>query len=146
MAPQDAPAVAAGLAAIARTTGVPERIALQGRVPAGAEAFIGVRARTDLGPVIVVGLGGVLVERTGQVVGRLLPVAKDDVAAMLDELGDLPWNRRALTRTVLAVADLGQRASPWLESIDVNPVICDEDGCTAVDALLLIADDPSGGA
>jgi hypothetical protein len=47
---------------------------------------------------------------------------------------------------VLAVADLGQRASPWLESIDVNPVICDEHGCTAVDALLLLADDPSGGA
>jgi hypothetical protein len=47
---------------------------------------------------------------------------------------------------VLAVADLGQRASPWLESIDVNPVICDERGCTAVDALLLLADDPSGDA
>jgi hypothetical protein len=32
---------------------------------------------------------------------------------------------------------LGQRASAWIDSIDLNPLICCPNGCVAVDALLL---------
>ena len=48
---------------------------------------MGARNHTDLGSVLVVGLGGVLVELTRTVVGRLLPLADGDTEAMLEELG-----------------------------------------------------------
>ena len=46
---------------------------------------------------------------------------------------------------MFGVAELGQRASRWIESIDVNPLICDEHGATAVDALLVLTGDPTEG-
>ncbi|MCU4183474.1 acetate--CoA ligase family protein [Acidiferrimicrobium sp. IK] len=140
-------AVAEDLDAIARREGVPPTLAIQPLVTGRGEAFIGGRNRTDLGAIIVVGLGGVLVELTGRPIGRLLPATTEDIEAMLDELGagtvfaglrgQEAWDRKALAAAVAGVAELMTRA-PWLESIDVNPLICDERGCTAVDALLVM--------
>jgi acetate---CoA ligase (ADP-forming) len=155
VAPGDVRAAGDELTAIARASSTPGRIAVQRRVVGEGEAFIGFRARTDLGPVVLVGLGGVLVELTNTVAGRLLPVTEHDVSAMLDQLGrqgifgglrgGRPWNRAAMARAVLGIAELGARSSSWLESIDVNPLICDEDGCTAVDALIVLTDHTTEG-
>ncbi|HLY82368.1 MAG TPA: acetate--CoA ligase family protein, partial [Acidimicrobiales bacterium] len=87
ISPDDVRAAGDELAAVARASGAPGRIAVQRRVTGDGEAFIGFRARSDLGPVVVLGLGGVLVELTNSVTGRLLPLSEDDVAGMLDELG-----------------------------------------------------------
>jgi hypothetical protein len=135
------------LAAEARARSLPASIVVQPRVQGTGEAFAGFRGRTDLGPVVVVGLGGVLVELTRTVAGRRLPVGEQDVREMLDELGHEtvfkglrggePWDREALSRTVVGLVELGQRASSWVESIDLNPLICGPNGCVAVDALLL---------
>jgi acyl-CoA synthetase (NDP forming) len=140
-------AVADELAAMALARGIPTAIVVQPRIDGTGEAFAGFRARTDLGPVVVAGLGGVLVELTRTVAGRRLPVAEQDIRAMLDELGSetvfkglrggQPWDREALTRTIVGLVDLGQRASSWVESIDLNPLICGPNGCVAVDGLLL---------
>jgi acyl-CoA synthetase (NDP forming) len=139
--------VVAELAAEARARSLPASIVVQPRVQGTGEAFAGFRGRTDLGPVVVVGLGGLLVELTRTVAGRRLPVGEHDVQDMLDELGQEtvfkglrggePWDREALTRTVVGLVELGQRASSWVESIDLNPLICGPSGCVAVDALLL---------
>jgi acetate---CoA ligase (ADP-forming) len=139
--------VADELAASARARRVSTSVVVQPRVQGTGEAFAGFRGRTDLGPVVVVGLGGVLVELTRKVAGRRLPVGEHDVREMLDELGHdtvfkglrggEPWDREALTRTVVGLVELGQRASSWVESIDLNPLICGPNGCVAVDALLL---------
>jgi acyl-CoA synthetase (NDP forming) len=151
----EARSVGEELAAIGEASGAPRRIVVQHRTVGDGEAFIGFRAHTDLGAVIMVGLGGVLVELRNTVAGRLLPIADDDVAAMLDELdghgvfrglrGGRGWNRAALASAVLGIAELGQRATSWIESIDVNPLICDDRGCTAVDALLVCRRETPGG-
>jgi hypothetical protein len=147
VAQADVPEVAAALAALASRHGVPPTVAVQPLVTGSGEAFIGGRNRTDLGPVVVVGLGGVLVELSTARVGRLLPVGADDIEAMLDQLGSAsvfaglrgqePWDRKAIAAAIAGVAELMLRA-PWLESIDVNPLICDAHGCTAVDALMVL--------
>jgi acetate---CoA ligase (ADP-forming) len=155
VSPGDVRQAAEELTTIARVSSTPGRIAVQRRVAGDGEAFIGFRAHTDLGPVVMVGLGGVLVELANTVAGRLLPVTEDDVSAMLDQLGrqgifrglrgGRPWNRTAMARAVLGIADLGGRSLSWLESIDVNPLICDEDGCTAVDALIVLTEHTTEG-
>jgi hypothetical protein len=122
----------------------------------GGEMFVGARNHTDLGSVLVVGLGGIFVELTRTVVGRLLPLADGDIEAMLDELGgasvfkgrrgQAAWNRDALAGAIRVLAALVARA-PWLDSVDINPLICDEEGCTAVDALIVLTSEagPVGG-
>ncbi|WP_231861215.1 MULTISPECIES: acetate--CoA ligase family protein [Frankia] len=141
-------AVAAELQAIAAAHGVPRTVAVQSQLAGAGEAFVGYQARTDLGPVVVAGLGGILVELTRTVVGRLLPVDGAVVESMLDELGGATvfrglragagWDRSALAKAVLAVAELGVAGAGWIGSIDVNPLICSPSGCVVADALVLV--------
>ncbi len=141
-------AVVAELQEIAAARGVPRAVAVQSQVAGDGEAFVGYQARTDLGPVVVAGLGGILVELTRTVVGALLPVDGLDVESMLDDLGGATvfrglrgtagWDRAALAKAVLAVAELGAAGAGWVASIDVNPLICSPSGCVVADALVLV--------
>jgi hypothetical protein len=153
------PAAAAELAALAAEAGVSPKVVVQLLVRGAGEAFIGTQNGTEVGDVIVVGLGGIFVELTRQVVGRRLPVAAQDVDEMLEEFGGdtvfrglrgaEPWDRASIARAVTAVAGLTQRAGGWLRSMDLNPLICTPEGCTAVDALMIVAEahrDPASGS
>jgi acetate---CoA ligase (ADP-forming) len=142
-------AAAEDLSVVAARHGLPGRLVIQPVVAGESEAFIGVRNDTDLGPVIVAGLGGSSVESAGLVVGRLLPADRTDVAAMLDELdqrltarlGRPPrWNKEGLAAAAAGLAELAMRA-PWLASVDVNPLICGGPDCTAVDVLMVCVPD-----
>ena len=65
------------------------------------EAFGGLQCRTELGPVSLLGAGGVLVEVAGRIGGRLLPLDADAAAALVNEVagpdvfarlrGQRPW-------------------------------------------------------
>ncbi|WP_395106271.1 acetate--CoA ligase family protein [Actinomadura sp. SCN-SB] len=146
--PDAVPAAAAELSALAAGHGLPRTIAVQVQVAGEGEAFIGCQGETDLGPVVVAGLGGTLVELNRTVAGRPIPVDDRDVEEMLDELGrdtvfaglrgGRAWNRPALAAAVLASARLMERAAGWAASIDLNPVVCGPGGCSAVDALVLV--------
>jgi acyl-CoA synthetase (NDP forming) len=146
--PDQVAVIAVELAAIARSNGLSERVVVQSMVAGDGEAFIGGRGATELGGVVVVGLGGVLVELTRRVVGRLTPVSDDGIDAILDELADAgvfrglrggrAWDRAALRVTLRSVADLVERSAGWLDSIDINPLICTTAGFVAVDALLSV--------
>ncbi|NIP58556.1 MAG: hypothetical protein GWM92_09720, partial [Gemmatimonadetes bacterium] len=58
-----------------------------------AELLVGVRREPGLGPVATVGAGGMVVEVLGDVVDRVLPVDRDEVVGMLDELRIAPLLR-----------------------------------------------------
>src|SRR5690606_31060030 len=62
---------------IAAQQGVSDKVAIQPMVKGDGEVFIGVKNDTALGPIVVVGLGGILVEVLQRVVGRLLPVDRE---------------------------------------------------------------------
>lgn len=146
VAPADVPGTAARLRAVARAHGVPETIAVQAMVEGRAEVFAGLHAESDLGPVVLFGAGGVLVEVLGGVAGRLLPLDDATARYLVDEVagkagslrGQRPWPVEPLVEVVHGIALLWTEHGGWLAAADVNPLIITEDGVVAVDALLTV--------
>jgi acyl-CoA synthetase (NDP forming) len=122
-------------------------------VPGGVEALVGL-SPSPLGPVLTVGVGGVLTEVLHDVALRVLPVGREDVEAMLDEtrLGTLlagvrgaaPADRDALVETVLRVCEVA-RGWPQGFELDLNPVtvLAAGSGVRVLDAAYVAPTDPT---
>lgn len=120
------------LAARMRAAGTELRgVLLQRQVDGGLEALVGVTTDPTFGPLVVAGLGGVLVELLKDVAFRLPPVTDLEATAMLRELrggklldgyrGSPPADRVALEAIILRVSALAE-AVPELRELDLNPV------------------------
>ncbi len=106
-------------------------ILLQEMVNDGIELIVGMHRDRQFGPVILVGLGGVLAEILNDVALRLCPLDVLDVEDMLSELKGarlLRDFRGGVARDVKAVGDALVRLSELagdfpdeIESIDINP-------------------------
>lgn len=113
----------------------------------GVEVIAGVTRDPAFGHVLVVGPGGILAEAMDEVSLRPLPLREGDVEAMLEETrlstqlagvrGRPPADRPALIKAVESIADFATANRPWIESIDVNPIIVHAHGCVAADALIV---------
>ena len=135
------------LRGIAARHGVSASVAVQAMVTGHGEAFAGLQCGTALGPVVLFGRGGTLVETGGSVRGRMLPLDPARTAALVDEAagasvfaglrGQLAWDTEPLEAVLSALDDLWQSNRSWLESLDVNPLIITPDGPMAVDALFV---------
>ncbi|MBX3651519.1 MAG: acetate--CoA ligase family protein [Burkholderiales bacterium] len=139
------------LLANARTYKAGARIAgvlVQAMAQGDVELVIGLKRDPTFGPVVMVGLGGVLIEVFKDVVFRAAPVTEAEALRMLDELksravldgvrGKPPVDRAALARMVSAVSRFGAAAGPRLAELDLNPVLAGTQGATAVDWLMLL--------
>jgi acyl-CoA synthetase (NDP forming) len=114
----------------------------------GLELIVGLTRDPDFGPLVVVGLGGVLAEVLDDVVIRLAPVTSEEASAMLDDLrgarlldgvlGRPAADRAAIAAIILAVAQLGVDR-PDIAAIDLNPVISGPAETIAVDALVVMS-------
>jgi acyl-CoA synthetase (NDP forming) len=143
----DVPTVVRELRGVARSHDAPSTVAVQSMVSGHGEAFAGLLARTDLGPIVLFGRGGVLIEVTGGVEGRRLPLATGAATGLVDAVagpavfaglrGQAPWATAPLVGVVEGVAELWRRHGSWLHSLDLNPLIVTTDGVVAVDALLV---------
>src|SRR5699024_4531845 len=121
--------------------------------PDGVEVIVGVVRDPTYGPVMMFGLGGVLVEVLRDVVFRSLPLSAADSAAMLDEIqgkallagvrGTRPADRAALVRLMLSFSELVM-AAPVIEEIDLNPVLAHPTGVTVLDARILLTSEDDG--
>lgn len=123
------------------------RVAISEMAAPGTELILGMARDPALGPLIVVGAGGVLAEYLAERAVALPPVLKADAARMIAGLrvaeilagvrGQPPCDADALADAIAAfsrlVADLGDH----LDAFDVNPLICSPSGVLAVDALAL---------
>lgn len=131
--------------------GVPlERVLLQRQVRGGIEALVGVTTDPTFGPLLVCGVGGVLVELVRDVAFHLTPVSDVDAHEMLDRLrarrlldgyrGAPPADRQALVDVVLRVSALVEVA-PEIRELDLNPVLVLErgQGAVVVDGRLRVA-------
>jgi acyl-CoA synthetase (NDP forming) len=125
-----------------RAVGAPlEAVFLQREVRGGIEALVGVTTDATFGPLVVCGLGGVLVELVRDVTFRLPPVSDLDVREMLSRLrsarlldgyrGMPPGDREALVALIARVAALVE-VVPELRELDLNPVKVLEPGRGAV--------------
>ena len=118
--------------------------------PGGIEMIVGVVRDEQWGLTLVVGFGGVLVHVLDDTAVRPLPVARDDVRDMLDELrgsvlldgvrGAKPVDRELVVSTIVDVARLAQRLGDDLSSLEVNPLRVDAGGVEALDASILWVD------
>jgi acetate---CoA ligase (ADP-forming) len=123
------------------------RVLVARSVPAGPELAVGIARDPDLGPLIVVGAGGVLVELLADRAVALPPVDERTARQMIAGLraarllagvrGAPPADLDAVIRAVTGLSELACELGDELEALDVNPLICGPDGATAVDALAI---------
>jgi acyl-CoA synthetase (NDP forming) len=122
-------------------------VLVQPMIPAGVELVIGARIDPQFGPLIVVGMGGVLVEILRDTACDLAPVDRTQARRMLESLrgytlltgyrGSRPVDLDRLTEIIMRVSELAADLALEIAEIDVNPLICAGDRIVAVDALLV---------
>jgi acetyl coenzyme A synthetase (ADP forming)-like protein len=146
----DVVAAVDAIAAAMRAIDAPlEGILLQQEVGEGVEALVGVTTDPTFGPVVVCGLGGVLVEVLRDVSFRLTPVTDLDAEAMLAALkgsrlldgyrGSPAADRGALVDVIVRISALVEIV-PELRELDLNPVkvLAPGKGAVVVDARMRI--------
>jgi acetyltransferase len=116
----------------------------------GVEVIVGGARDPAFGPLVLVGLGGVLVEVLGSTVVRLAPIDEREAAAALRSLrgfdvltgvrGRPAADLDALVRTVSGVSQL-MAAVPGVAELDLNPVLASPDGAVAVDVRVRMSRD-----
>jgi acetyltransferase len=116
-------------------------------VAAGLEVIIGTKTDDQFGPVIMYGLGGIMVEILKDVAFRVLPVTPTDMKRMIAETksgpilkgirGQAPLDQKGLRRLLTICAEVAE-AYPDLEEMDLNPVIVHEKGVSLVDARIIL--------
>ena len=119
---------------------------VQPMAPAGLELIVGARRDAQVGPLVIVGLGGVLAEAIDDVVVALAPIDAPSATLLLGRLrsavlldgfrGGPIVDRRAVGELVAAVSRL-IAGDPEIVEIDLNPVIAGAAGAVAVDALIV---------
>jgi acyl-CoA synthetase (NDP forming) len=116
-----------------------------------AEAIIGYRDDPVVGPLAMVGAGGILAELYNDVVLRLAPVDEAGALEMIGQVkgfaalrgyrglpqGDL----KALARALAALSRLALCAGRPVLEAEANPVIVRHDGVVAVDALAVMKEE-----
>lgn len=112
----------------------------------GVEVIVGARVDPAVGPVVLVGSGGVLVELMQDSVAALAPVSVAEAKAMLARLkgyklltgfrGSAPVNVDALADAIARVSELAADLAGEIEELDVNPLRCGPQRVAAVDALI----------
>jgi acyl-CoA synthetase (NDP forming)/GNAT superfamily N-acetyltransferase len=119
----------------------------------GVEAIVGLAADPEFGPVVMVGLGGVLTDLLQDrafAVPPLEPGAADAMVAslraapLLDGYRGAPKaDRQALVAVLEQVARIAEEV-PELVELDLNPILVGPDGALAVDCKVRLAPRPPG--
>jgi acyl-CoA synthetase (NDP forming) len=114
-----------------------------------AEVFVGYRRDPDVGPLVVVGPGGIHAENSSGHALRLAPVSMATAREMVDEARGLarlrggqnrpPGDLRALAHVVQMLSLLALVTEPAVLEAEVNPLIVGTEGLVAVDALVRLA-------
>lgn len=116
-------------------------------VSGGVETVVGMSQDPLFGPVVMAGLGGVLVEVLGDVTFRVPPFGSADVDRMLHELagfpilqgvrGGKPSDVGALVDVIMKVQRLALDLAGEIEELDINPLVVRPRGAVALDALVV---------
>jgi len=118
-------------------------------VSGGVECILGVRRDPALGPIVMLGSGGVNVELMGDVTLRMAPVDHEQAREMIGELKLAPLFRgfrgapladvEALADAIVRISQFALAAGDALESVELNPfaVLPEGQGALALDAVLL---------
>ncbi len=124
-----------------------EGVSVQEMAAPGVEVIVGMTADAQFGPVMMFGLGGIMVEVLGDVSFRLAPLGDGDARDMIDEIqgrqvldgvrGQPPIDLAALEGMLERVSQFAA-AHPEVAELDLNPVIASPEGAIAVDARIVL--------
>ena len=124
-----------------------EGISVQKMAHPGVEVIIGMTKDEQFGPVLMFGLGGILVEVLKDVSFRIVPLTKRDASQMIKEIkgypllegyrGQEPADIPFLEALILKVSDFIDK-NPEIKELDLNPVFAYKNGAVAVDARAIL--------
>jgi acyl-CoA synthetase (NDP forming) len=114
----------------------------------GVELMVGAKIDYQFGPIILLGMGGTGVEIYRDIALRMAPLRPRDVESMIRGLkagpllegyrGSEPISLSELTRLVVTFSDLVMDLEDFIESIDLNPVMCSSTKCIVADARIML--------
>ena len=123
-------------------------ILLEKMVPKGVELIVGIQNEPQFGPVIMVGLGGVLTEIFKDVAFRMLPITTADAKSMLNELkgfqilkgfrGSKPVDLNMLAKALVQIGKIGVDNADYINSINFNPIVVYPKSYKVVDAKIIL--------
>ncbi|MCP4021893.1 MAG: acyl-CoA synthetase [Desulfobacteraceae bacterium] len=115
----------------------------------GLEVIVGTKIDEQFGPVIMYGLGGIMVEIMKDVTFWVLPVSPTSCKKMIEETkssvilsgvrGQEGYDKKAL-RKLLGICSELIESYPEIEEMDLNPVILYRQGLDVVDARIILKD------
>lgn len=113
----------------------------------GIETIIGTKTDDQVGPIVMFGLGWIMVAVMKDVAFRVIPVSDYWAASMIDEIKSSvvfdgfrrrpPPDKQVLIKLIKKVSEVAQ-AYPSIREIDPNPVIVHGEGLTIVDARIML--------
>jgi acyl-CoA synthetase (NDP forming) len=117
-------------------------------VGGGVECIVGVTNDPLFGPVVMFGLGGILVELMKDVTVRLAPVSEDEALAMVRSVKGFPLldgyrgkpkaDIGALVKAIAGISRLATANADRLRTLEVNPILVMPEGrgVVALDAVI----------
>jgi len=113
----------------------------------GVEVIIGTKYDDQFGPVIMYGLGGIMVEILKDVSFRVLPITPTNARKMIEQTksypilngvrGKPPLDKQALRKLLMLCSEIVE-AYPEILEMDLNPVIVYEKGLSIIDARIIL--------
>jgi len=113
----------------------------------GVEIIIGTKYDDQFGPVIMYGLGGIMVEIMKDVSFRVLPITRTTARKMIEQTksfpilngarGNPPLDQKSIRKLLMLCSEIVE-AYPEIEEMDLNPVIVHEKGISIVDARVIL--------
>jgi acyl-CoA synthetase (NDP forming) len=123
------------------------RFLVESMAPGGVDLIVGASRDPVFGPIVLVGLGGVVAEALADVAIAPAPLSAADAGALADELsgralldgfrGGPVADRAALGGVLAALGDL-LVTHPEIEDVEINPLRVTADGLLALDAVLTV--------
>lgn len=122
-------------------------VSVQSMAPPGVEVIVGMSKDAQFGPVLMFGLGGILVEVLKDVSFRIVPVTERDAREMIKEIkgypilegyrGQKPASIPALEKLIIKVSQFVEK-NPQIKELDLNPIFAYPDKAVAVDARIIL--------
>jgi len=124
-----------------------EGVSVQRMAPPRVEVIVGMSKDPQFGPVLMFGLGGILVEVLKDVSFRIVPVTERDAGEMIREIkgypilegyrGQKPASIPALEKLIVKVSQFIEK-NPHIKELDLNPIFAYPDKAVAVDARIIL--------
>ena len=122
-------------------------VSVQKMAAPGLEIIIGMFKDAQFGPMLMFGLGGIMVEALKDVSFRIIPVTADDTREMIREIKgyslltgfrgseaiDIPY----IEQLLLNVSNMIEN-HPEIKELDLNPVIAYKNGAIIVDSRIIL--------